>query len=144
MKVVLKTAGANINGIVYTPETLKAIAESLKDKELIGENNAPKAGAGFKRNSIVDLSNAACVIKNIEYQDGKLFGDVTITDPTIEKLIDLDMPYSFGLRGVGEFKINEAGDKYVSPDNFKVITFDLITDPETIWPPLDKEQNGST
>ena len=139
MKVVLKTAGVNINGIIYTPETLKVIAESLKDKELIGENNAPSAGVGFKRNLTVDLSNAACIIKNIEYQDGKLLGDVNITDPMIKKLIALDMPYSFGLRGVGEFKINDDGDKYISPDTFKVITFDLITNPETIWPPLDKD-----
>lgn len=131
--VVLKTDGPNINGIYYTKKCLEKIAESLKGKELIGENNPPKLGVGIDRNSTVLLSNAACVTKNIRYENGNIIGDVTVTNKEIISKIENAMPYSFGLRSIGEFEIDGDGDKYVEPEGFQVITFDLVTDPEYVW-----------
>ena len=139
MKVILKNPGPNINGNIYTSECLEKIANSLKDKELIGENNPPFKKINpcetIKRMSTIDLSNAACKIKNIRYKDGNIVGDIKILDDNIKQLIDEGLSYSFGLRGIGEI----SKDKLVDPVTFQVITFDLITDPDLIWPPLIKD-----
>lgn len=129
-RTVLKNTGPNIRGYVYTPSLLKSIESQLENKSILAEYNIPDV----KKATIIDLNNVCARISGVTYDDTneQLIGEITVLNNVKGELlkdhISNEFPISFGVRGLI---------KTSSPTEIKeinILTFDVITEPENIWP----------
>ena len=129
MKVILQKSEEINRNILYTKDFLKSMVRKNIGREFIGELNPNHNQKDYKKLLSVDLSNACCIIKNVQFEDGNLVADVKILDNDKKQLITymIDNNTSFGIRGVGKKRIVDGITKFDEKE-FKLITFDLLFD----------------
>jgi hypothetical protein len=121
----------NNNGRIYPKKVLesqvKAIQEKISDRSLVGALDHPA-------NDAIHLSQASHLITNLWLEDnGDVMGECEILSTPngkiVEALINDGVKVGISSRGVGSVMEGIKG-KVVNED-FKLITFDLVSDPST-------------
>jgi len=121
----------NNNGRIYPRKILEAqveaIQEKIKDRSLVGALDHPA-------NDAIHLSQASHVITDLKVdKDGSVIGECEILSTPngkiVEALLDCGVKIGISSRGVGSVTEGIKG-KIVNED-FKLITFDLVSDPST-------------
>lgn len=121
----------NNNGRIYPKKVLesqvKAIQEKIGDRSLVGALDHPA-------NDAIHLSQASHLITNLWIEDnGDVMGECEILSTPngqiVQNLIDDGVKIGISSRGVGSVQEGIKG-KIVNED-FKLITFDLVSDPST-------------
>ena len=121
----------NNNGRIYPKKVLesqvKAIQEKIGDRSLVGALDHPA-------NDAIHLSQASHLITNLWLEDnGDVMGECEILSTPngqiVQNLIDDGVKIGISSRGVGSVQEGIKG-KIVNED-FKLITFDLVSDPST-------------
>lgn len=121
----------NNNGRVYPRKILEAqveaIQEKIGDRSLVGALDHPA-------NDAIHLSQASHVITDLKVdKDGSVIGECEILSTPngkiVEALLDCGVKIGISSRGVGSVTEGIKG-KIVNED-FKLITFDLVSDPST-------------
>jgi hypothetical protein len=121
----------NNNGRVYPTKVLESqlrqISSLIKERRLCGELDHPQ-------NDTVKLSNASHLITNLEFRGDDLIGEAEILDTpaglTAKALINGGVKIGISSRGMGTLSEDSDGNKVVNED-FRLITFDLVSDPST-------------
>jgi len=121
----------NNNGRIYPRKILesqvKAIQEKISDRSLVGALDHPA-------NDAIHLSQASHLITGLNVdKDGSVIGECEILSTPngkiVEALINDGVKIGISSRGVGSVTEGIKG-KIVNED-FKLITFDLVSDPST-------------
>ena len=121
----------NNNGRIYPRKILEsqvqAIQEKIGDRSLVGALDHPA-------NDAIHLSQASHVITDLKVdKDGSVIGECEILSTPngkiVEALLDCGVKIGISSRGVGSVTEGIKG-KIVNED-FKLITFDLVSDPST-------------
>jgi len=121
----------NNNGRIYPRKILEAqvqaIQEKIGDRSLVGALDHPA-------NDAIHLSQASHLITGLSVdKDGSVIGECEILSTPngkiVEALIDCGVKIGISSRGVGSVTEGIKG-KIVNED-FKLITFDLVSDPST-------------
>ncbi len=115
--IVLQDGTKPVNGRIFTDECLLKMAEQLKDQKLYGEK-IPYISSD--RNKI-DFNNIAVFYEDIHYQDNKLVANATILDPLIQEMMELKIPFTYGIRAFVRTNENDE----IIPDTVKVLTYDI-------------------
>jgi hypothetical protein len=121
----------NNNGRIY-PKTIlenqvKAIQEKIGDRSLVGALDHPS-------NDAIHLSQASHLITKLWLEkDGSVMGECEILSTPngkiVEALINDGVKIGISSRGVGS--VSESIKGKVVNEDFKLITFDLVSDPST-------------
>jgi len=121
----------NNNGRIYPKKVLesqvKAIQEKIGDRSLVGALDHPA-------NDAIHLSQASHLITNLWLEDnGDVMGECEILSTPngqiVQNLIDDGVKIGISSRGVGS--VSESIKGKVVNEDFKLITFDLVSDPST-------------
>ena len=121
----------NNNGRIYPKKVLesqvKAIQEKIGDRSLVGALDHPA-------NDAIHLSQASHLITNLWLEDnGDVMGECEILSTPngqiVQNLIDDGVKVGISSRGVGS--VSESIKGKVVNEDFKLITFDLVSDPST-------------
>ena len=121
----------NNNGRIYPKKVLesqvKAIQEKISDRSLVGALDHPA-------NDAIHLSQASHLITNLWLEDnGDVMGECEILSTPngqiVQNLIDDGVKIGISSRGVGS--VSESIKGKVVNEDFKLITFDLVSDPST-------------
>lgn len=121
----------NNNGRVYPRKVLesqvRAIQEKIGDRSLVGALDHPP-------NDAIHLSQASHLITKLEVaKNGDVIGEAEILSTPngkiVEALLNDGVKIGISSRGLGSVSEGEGG-KIVNED-FKLITFDLVSDPST-------------
>jgi len=121
----------NNNGRIYPKKVLesqvKAIQEKIGDRSLVGALDHPT-------NDAIHLSQASHLITNLWLEDnGDVMGECEILSTPngqiVQNLIDDGVKIGISSRGVGS--VSESIKGKVVNEDFKLITFDLVSDPST-------------
>lgn len=121
----------NNNGRIYPKKVLesqvKAIQEKINDRSLVGALDHPA-------NDAIHLSQASHLITNLWLEDnGDVMGECEILSTPngqiVQNLIDDGVKIGISSRGVGS--VSESVKGKVVNEDFKLITFDLVSDPST-------------
>lgn len=121
----------NNNGRIYSRKILesqvKAIQEKIKDRSLVGALDHPQ-------NDAIHLSQASHLITKLWIESsGQVLGECEIlstpSGQIVKALLTDGVKIGISSRGLGTVTENEGG-KYVNED-FRLITFDLVSDPST-------------
>tara|TARA_Y100001973_G_scaffold106100_1_gene182037 strand:- start:49 stop:1395 length:1347 start_codon:yes stop_codon:yes gene_type:complete len=121
----------NNNGRVYPRKILEgqvqAIQEKIKDRSLVGALDHPA-------NDAIHLSQASHLITGLSVDNsGDVIGECEILSTPngkiVESLINDGVKIGISSRGVGS--VSESTKGKVVNEDFKLITFDLVSDPST-------------
>ena len=121
----------NNNGRVYPRKILEgqvqAIQEKIKDRSLVGALDHPA-------NDAIHLSQASHLITGLSVdKTGDVIGECEILSTPngkiVESLINDGVKIGISSRGVGS--VSESTKGKVVNEDFKLITFDLVSDPST-------------
>jgi len=109
-------------------ENVKRLNEIIRHNRLVGELD-------HALDSIVHLTNASHKITKLWWEDNILMGEGEIlstpSGKVLKCLINDGISVGMSSRGVGNGKTNEDGVLVIS-DGYKLITFDIVSDPSTI------------
>lgn len=73
-RVILLTAGASVNGYTYSDEALRSALEIIQEYD----------GLPLVQNAVIDIESGPDLtasigyVRNIDYEEGSLFGDVSL------------------------------------------------------------------
>ena len=121
----------NNNGRIYPRKILESqvqkIQEKIKDRSLVGALDHPA-------NDAIHLSQASHLITGLSVsKDGDVIGECEILSTPngkiVESLINDGVKIGISSRGVGS--VSEGREGKVVNEDFKLITFDLVSDPST-------------
>lgn len=136
----------NKNGRLYPRKILESQVNALQDKiserSLVGALDHPA-------NTEILLSQASHVITGLKVEkNGDVIGECEIlstpSGKIVQALINDGVKIGISSRGVGTLSEAESGAKVVN-DDFKLITFDLVSDPSTkgAYPELTESAKNS-
>jgi len=121
----------NNNGRVYPKKVLesqvKAIQDKINERSLVGALDHPA-------NDAIHLSQASHLITKLWVEkNGDVMGECEILSTPngkiVESLLNDDVKVGISSRGVGS--VSEAANGKIVNEDFKLITFDLVSDPST-------------
>jgi hypothetical protein len=121
----------NNNGRVYPRKILenqvKAIKEKIDDRSLVGALDHPS-------NDAIHLSQASHLITNLWVEkNGDVMGECEILSTPNGKIVEalLNDGVKIGISSRGLGSVSEGTNGKVVNEDFKLITFDLVSDPST-------------
>lgn len=106
-QTILKSGVPNVNGLVYTPESVKAAVEALN------ESSRPMLGTVNQTSSFasrgVNLDEVGFEVKNLRFEDDKVFGDIKVLGLPYGKLLQdlIEQDVKLAYRPVGTGTIGE-------------------------------------
>lgn len=108
-------------------ENVKKLQPLIEARQLIGELDHPT-------DSIVHFANASHVVTRLWWEGKVLMGEGEILNTPsgsiLKALINDNVRVGISSRGVGNGKLNENGILVIS-EGYKLITFDVVSDPST-------------
>jgi len=108
-------------------ENVKKLQPLIEARQLIGELDHPT-------DSIVHFANASHLITRLWWENKVLMGEGEILNTPsgklLRSLINDNVRVGISSRGVGNGKLNENGILVIS-EGYKLITFDVVSDPST-------------
>lgn len=143
MKVILQERDViNNNNRIYSDQILRLIVEQLgpkaTERKLIAELDHPLQQVDdqmekMKRTSTLSLKNACLLFTKLEY-DGKFITAecetlTTSAGKELYSIIKDNVVFGFSLRALGQTRTRPDGTIEVLLQNFKAITFDVVSNP---------------
>jgi len=127
-KVVFELDKPDINGNIWTKEaTEKAIAD-YKKRFMEKDNNMALGELEHGISSYVNLTRVSHKLTDLRIDKNQLICDVEILNtPMGEIALEMSPYFRIGVRAMGEFKIDEDGNKVI--ENADVISFDILPEP---------------
>ncbi len=129
--IIQRANAKNQNNRVYPRELLvrevEAYQKLVRENRAVGELDHPQE-------SVVSLTNASHVIREIRWQGDDVFGVVEVLDTPrgqiLKTLLRSGIAIGISSRGVGSTQKNESGCEVVQPD-FDLVAFDMVSEPST-------------
>ena len=141
---VCQRAGVkNGNGRIYNKETLgreiQKYQNAINDRRSLGELDHPD-------DSVINLKNASHLITKMYWDGDNVMGKVEVLDTPsgniLKALVKSGVKLGISSRGLGSVK-QVNGDTIVE-DDFKLICFDVVSEPSTPGAYLDPKKSART
>lgn len=129
--IIQRANAKNQNNRVYPRDLLvrevEAYQKLVRENRAVGELDHPQE-------SVVSLTNASHVIREISWQGDDVYGVVEVLDTPrgqiLKTLLRSGIAIGISSRGVGSTQKNESGCEVVQPD-FDLVAFDMVSEPST-------------